>query len=325
MPIAVMSDTLGPLDNYSLREFDPGSPGPGEVRIAIRAAGVSFVDVLNATGRYQGKAPVPFIPGSEFAGVVDAVGAGVESLQPGQRVMATAWGGAFAEFIKLPADAVSPVPEGMPFDAAAVFRVSALTAWHALVDRARLQPSETLLVLGAGGATGYAAVQIGKYLGARVIASASTPDKRAMALAGGAHAAVDARAKDWRDAVKRAGEGRPVDVVFDPVGGTATEAAFRCLGYEGRHLVVGFPAGIAALPTNLPLLKGASLVGVNLQQQSLGAPQTAAANARKLQQLAAQGLFHPVIAASYPMARFAEAMAETEAGRSAGRIVLSMD
>ncbi|MFV8820000.1 NADPH:quinone oxidoreductase family protein [Haliea sp. E17] len=325
MPRAVISDTLGPLENYSVRDYDPGPPGPGQVRIAVRAAGVSFVDVLNATGRYQGRAPVPFIPGSEFAGVVEALGEGVTQFSPGQAVMSGGWGGAFAEAALVDADTVHAMPAGMDFVQAAVFRVSALTAWHALVDRAQLQPGETLLVLGAGGATGYAAVQIGAWLGARVIASASTAGKRGLALHGGAETAVDARSTNWREAVQAANQGRPLDVVFDPVGGEATERAFRCLGFAGRHLVVGFPGGISALPTNLPLLKGASLVGVNLQAQSIAAPRSASANLERLVDLAGKGLFWPVVADTWPLEQFAAAMAAVERGTSEGRIVITMD
>lgn len=322
MSRAVMSEQLGPLENYALRDYDPGIPGEGEVRIAVRAAGVSFVDVLNATGQYQGKAPVPFIPGSEFSGVVEAVGAGVDSVSVGQAVIASSWGGAYAEAAVVPAPSVFAMPDGMGFEVAAVFKVSALTAWHALVDRGQLQAGETLVVLGAGGATGCAAVQIGKFLGAKVIASASSEGKRNMALEVGADAVIDARSPSWREALKAANDGKPVDVVFDPVGGESTEQAFRSLAVNGRHLVIGFPRGIASLPTNLPLLKGASLIGVNLQQLSLSDPKKAAANNEKIFGLVAEGHFWPVIARSYPLEQFIEAMNEVAAGKSAGRIVL---
>jgi NADPH2:quinone reductase len=192
------------------------------------------------------------------------------------------------------------------------------------VDRGRVQPGETLLVLGAGGATGYAAVQIGKYLGARVIASASSDAKRRLALAGGADAAVDTRSATWREDIKGGGGGKPVDVVFDPVGGDATDASFRTLGWNGRHLIVGFPGGIAALRTNLPLLKGASLIGVNLRQFGEVDLQRAEANRDTVFALANQGLFRPVVAQSYPLERFAEAMAAAASGRDAGRIVLTV-
>lgn len=322
MPRAVIADELGPLENYSLRAYDPGPPAAGEVRIAVSAAGVSFVDVLNATGKYQIKAPVPFIPGSEFSGVIEALGEGVTGLSVGQPVVASAWGGAFAEAVVVPAQSVDGIPQGMGFEAASVFKVSAMTAWHALVDRGRLRAGETLLVLGAGGATGYAAVQIGNYLGARVIASASSDAKRSMALAGGADEIVETGSAAWRDQVKAANGGRPVDVVFDPVGGEYTERAFRCLAYDGRHLVVGFPRGIGSLPVNLPLLKGASLVGVNLQQLSAVDPERARINQERVFALAAEGLLTPVIAQTFPLEAFREALDAAAGGRRAGRTVL---
>lgn len=188
-----------------------------------------------------------------------------------------------------------------------------------------MKQGETLLVLGAGGATGYAAVQIGAWLGAHVIASASNEAKRNMAMAGGAHAVIDARAADWREAVKPANGGKPIDVVFDPVGGPATEPAFRSLGWNGRHLVIGFPAGIVTFRTNLPLLKGASLMGVNLGQLGINDPEHAHANHRQILALAAEGLFRPVVARTYPLDAFASAMADAERGESAGRIVIAMD
>lgn len=325
MSRAVIADELGPLENYSLYDRQAPPAGPGQIRIRVKAAGVSFVDVLNATGKYQIKAPVPFIPGSEFSGIIDALGDGVSGFSVGDAVMATSWGGAFAEHSVAPASSVNRVPTGMDFAEAAVFGVSATTSWHALVDRGQLQAGETLLVLGAGGATGYAAVQIGKYLGARVIASASSDTKRSIAAAAGADALIDSGSARWRDDVKAANDGKPVDVVFDPVGGTATEPAFRCLGWNGRHLVVGFPGGIASLPTNLPLLKSASLVGVNLQQLSVADPEKGRANVKQLCDLASQGLFHPVVAETFPLENFADAMNSAAAGRNAGRIVLLME
>lgn len=325
MPRAVIGEALGPLENYSLREHDPGPPAPGHVRLSIKAAGISFVDLLNAKGLYQAKAPVPFIPGSECAGLIEATGDGVEGFAPGDKVVATNWGGVLAEVANLKATNLRPMPEGMDFATASVFMVSALTSWHALIDRGRLAKGETLLVLGAGGATGIAAVQIGKYLGARVIASASSATKRQLALEAGADAAIEARAGDWREQVRQICNGGTVDVVFDPVGGTATELAFRTLGFGGRHLVVGFPGGIAQLPTNLPLLKSADLVGVNLQQQSLNNPTQAAENARSVVDLGERGMLHPPIAQTCPLEDWAKAMAAIEHGDHAGRIVVTMD
>ena len=325
MPRCVIADTLGPPENYRLADRPRLPLRPDQARVTLKAAGISYVDVLTASGRYQVKPPTPFVPGSEAAGIVSEIGTDAHGVTPGDRVVVSAWGGLFADEAVVPAHALAPMPGGMDFTHAAVFPVSYATAWHALVDRAALKPGETLLVLGAGGATGYAAVQLGHHLGARVIASASSGDKRALALAGGADAAVDARAEDWRDQVKAANGGKAVDVVFDPVGGEATDPAFRSLAWGGRHLIVGFPGGIAALRTNLPLLKGASLIGVDLRQFGEIEPERAAANRAKLFELAAQGVLRPAIAGAYPIERFAEAMDAAATGQSAGRIVLTMN
>ncbi len=322
---AVMADELGPPDAYRLVDHDPGPPSPTQVRISVKASGISFVDVLTAAGGYQVKPPVPYIPGSECAGVVDATGDEVRDFAVGDRVVASGWGGMFASAVNLPARTVRRMPQALSFEEAAVFPVSYATAWHALVDRGRLHAGETLLVLGAGGATGYAAVQIGKYLGARVIGSASSENKRALAAAGGADAVIDARGGDWRDQVKAANGGQGVDVVFDPVGGEATDPAFRSLAWNGRHLVIGFPAGIASLRTNLPLLKGASLIGVDIRQFGIFEPEKSAANRDTVFGLAAEGKLRPAIARSYALADIQAAMADAAAGKSAGRIVLTMD
>lgn len=319
-----MAEELGPPENYRLTPYDPGPPLDTEVRISIKAAGISFVDVLTAGGRYQVKPDLPFIPGSECAGLIDAIGKDVHEFDVGDKVVGSGWGGLFADVANLPAQTVRKMPDAMPFAEAAVFPVSYATAWYALVDRGQLQADETLLVLGAGGATGYAAVQIGKYLGAYVIGSASSEEKRELAIAGGADVVVDASADDWRDAVKAANNDKAVDVVFDPVGGNATEPAFRSLGWNGRHLVVGFPGGIAALRTNLPLLKGASLVGIDIRQFGLFEPEKSEANRDAIFALAAEGKLRPVIARTYDLENFHAAMTEASEGKSAGRIVLTM-
>ena len=322
---AVVADALGPIENYALCSVERQPLGAHEVRIAVKAAGVSFVDVLVAAGQYQAKPPVPFTPGSECAGIVTAVGSEVNHLSPGQKVIATGWHGMFAEVVTVPISTVWVMPENLSFAEGAVLTVSYTTAWHGLVDRGQLQQGETLLVLGAGGATGYAAVQLGAHIGARVIASASSEEKRVMALAGGAHAVVDSNAANWRELVKAANAGKPMDVVFDPVGGDATELAFRTLGWSGRHLIVGFPAGIAAFRTNLALLKSVSLVGVNVSQLGSADPKRASDNHARVLELAEQSLFKPVIAKSYPLEQFAQAMAAASKGESAGRIVITMD
>lgn len=325
MPRAVMADEFGPPESYQLREFDPGPPKEDEVRVAIKAAGVSYVDVLTAMGKYQFHPPLPYIPGSEAAGVVEQVGSGVTNLSIGDRVFCGGMGGEFAEVNNFKAAGMNGIPDAMSFESAATFPVNYMTAHYALADRGRARPGETLLVLGAAGGTGFAAVQVGKYLGLKVIASASSKEKRQAALAGGADAVVESGADDWRDQVKAANDGKPVDIVFDPVGGDATELAFRNLGYDGRHLIIGFPAGIAKLPTNLPLLKSASLVGVQMRDHSLKRPKEAEENRRKVMELAGKGIFSPAIAARYPIEDYAKAMNEAFSGKAAGRIVLVME
>lgn len=321
---AVIADALGPVSNYTLRAHDPGPPGAGQVRIAVRAAGISFVDVLTAAGNYQVKPPVPFIPGSECAGLIEALGEGVSGLCVGDAVVGSGWGGIFAEVVNLPARSVKRAPAGMSLQEAALFPVSYYTARHALVDRGRLQAGETLLVLGAGGATGIAAIQIGKHLGARVIASASSQAKRDLAIAAGADATVEARAEDWREQVKAANQGKGVDLVFDPVGGEATDPAFRSLAWNGRHLVVGFTGGIASLKTNLPLLKGASMIGVDLRQFGIFEPEAAAHNTDEVFKMAEAGIVRPLIGKRYLLEDFAMAMDDAASGVTAGRIVLVM-
>ncbi|MCP1472385.1 NADPH2:quinone reductase [Sphingobium sp. OAS761] len=319
-----MADELGPADRYSLRVIPRRPLVAGEVRVAIHATGVSYADVLTAAGEYQVKPPVPFIPGSEAAGIVIETAPGVTDVAAGNRVVCGGWHGQFAEECVLPRGDVIVIPSGLNLIEAAVFPGSFSTAWHALVDRAGVQPGETVLVLGAAGATGYAAVQVAKCRGAYVIASASTLEKRALAEQGGADVTVDARAADWRNEVKAANGGKPVDVVFDPVGGAATEAAFRSLAWKGRHLVIGFPGGIASLRTNLPLMKGASLIGVNIRELYQFEPEMANANMGRILELASEGLLRPAISRTYPLDDFSLAMAAVAKGESAGRILLDM-
>ncbi len=325
MPRAVIADHFGPPESYKLEHFDPGPPGPGQVRVAIKVAGISYVDVLTAMGKYQFLPPLPLIPGSEYAGVVEALGEGVTTFAVGDRVNGSAMGGIFATANNFPASNVNKVADGMDLETAAIFPVNYLTAWHALVDRGRAQPGETLLVLGAAGGTGFAAIQVGKHLGLRVIASASSVEKRSAALAGGADAVVETGAADWRDQVKAANNGKPIDLVFDPVGGDATELAFRTLGYDGRHLVIGFPAGIASLRTNLPLLKCASLVGVQVRGAGIERPEMMAADREAVQAMVRAGVVRPAIARRYAIEDYAEAMNAAFTGSEPGRIVLVME
>ncbi len=319
---AVMVRAFGIPESFHVEEVADPPVAPQDVRVRVRTSAVNFVDGLVSSGAYQVRPDLPFTPGGEFAGIVDTVGADVTGLSPGQRVCGSTIRGAWGELVTLNAALVFPIPESMTFVEAGAFRVSNATAYHALVQRAALRAGETVLVLGAGGAVGFAAVQIAKALGARVVASASTPNKRS--LAAGADAVVDARAPDWREQVKQAAGGR-VDVVVDPVGGELTELAFRCLGWGGRHLVIGFAAGaIPRLPTNLALVKGAALIGVDIRQFSLIEPTASAANMRALFQLYQEGRLITAPARIFPLENFAEAMNAVNSGEIVGRALLTV-
>ncbi|MGE0387135.1 MAG: NADPH:quinone oxidoreductase family protein [Gammaproteobacteria bacterium] len=321
----VIGREFGPPESYAIEHRDPAPPGPGEVRIAVRAIGVSFVDVLTARGGYQVKPPLPFIPGSEFAGEVAQVGTDVTHLRPGDRVCAVGFGGVFAESVTVPAAGAVRIAPAMDFDAASVFLVSYGTAYHALVQRAGLRSGETVLVLGAGGAVGVAAMQVARALGARVIGSASTPAKRELVLAAGAHEVLDTQASDWRAQVKALTAGRGADVVVDPIGGAMTETAFRSLAWGGRHLVIGFASGsIGSVPANVALLKGAALVGVDIRQFLIHTPAVHADNVAALMRLHEQGHLAPVIGARFAFERYVDAMNAAYGGEVAGRVVLTV-
>lgn len=322
MTRAIIADEFGPPEAYAIRQIELPPPGPGQIRVAVKAIGISYVDVLTAAGKYQVTPPLPFIPGSECAGVVEALGEGVSHLAVGDRVMGSGFGGIFTEAGNFRASSFNRVPEALTLEEAAVFPPSYTTAFHALVDRGRLQPGETLLVLGAAGATGIATIQVGKSLGARVIASASTEEKRALCLAAGADAAVNTRSDNWRDDVKAAAGGKPIAVVFDPVGGDMTDPAFRTLGYDGRYLVIGFTGGIGSLRTNLPLVKTASLIGVQLRAFGEAEPEKARANFAKVLELAGEGRLKPVIGKVYAFDDYREAMNAAFKGEGAGRVVM---
>jgi len=299
-------------------------PAAGEVLVAIRAASLNFPDLLVVHGKYQFKPTPPFIPGAEYAGVVQALGPGVERLTIGQPVMAVALTGAFATHACAPAGQLVPVPSGMSFEDAASFLMTYGTSHHALVDRAALKAGETVLVLGAGGGVGTAAVQIAKALGARVIAAASSDEKVALCRKLGADEAINYATTNLREALKPLTGGRGPDVIYDPVGGDLAEPAFRSIGWRGRYLVVGFAQGtIPSLPLNLPLLKGASLVGVFWGEFVKREP---AAFARGLAELAdwyRAGRVDPVLDRILPMERLPAAFARMASRAALGKIVLS--
>jgi NADPH2:quinone reductase len=322
MPRVIIADQFGGPEAYRMQSRELPPPGKGEIQVSIKAIGISYVDVLTAEGKYQVTPPLPFIPGSECAGEVVAVGEGVTHLAIGDRVMGSSFGGIFAEAGNFRASSFNKVPGALTLEQAAVFPPSYLTSCHALIDRGRLQQGETLLVLGAAGATGIAAIQVGKALGARVIASASSLEKRELCRQAGADAVVGTRDADWRDQVKAANNGKGVDVVFDPVGGDMTDPAFRSLGYDGRYLVIGFTGGISTLKTNLPLVKTASMIGVQIRVFGEKEPEKMAQTQAKVREMAAEGLLKPAIGKTYGFDDFNAAMHDAFGGKTAGRIVM---
>ncbi len=305
---AIVCSELGPPSTLSVQDIEEPEPGEGEVVVDVAAAGLNFPDTLIIEGKYQFRPELPFTPGGEAAGVVSAVGEGVSRVSVGQRVIALSSFGAFAEKWAVPATGVIPIPEALDFESAAGFGLTYGTSYHALVQRAQLQSGERLLVLGAAGGVGSAAIEIGKHLGAEVIAAASTPEKLQFASDLGADHLVDYTTEQLRERLKEITAGRGVDVVYDPVGGDFTEQAFRSLAWNGRHLVIGFAAGpIPELPINLALLKGASLVGVFWGRSLSEEPQRAFQNFVELTELANVGAIRPRISQRFTLDQYAEA------------------
>ena len=321
---AVLCKQYGPPESLTFEEWPSPRPGPGEAVVTVKAASVNFPDVLIIQNKYQFKPPLPFSPGSELAGVVKKVGEGVSTFRPGDRVIAFTTYGAFAEEVKTDAARLLPIPEGMDFPAAAAFLLTYATSDHALRDRGALQAGETLLVLGAAGGVGLAAIEIGKALGARVIACASSAEKLAVCRDHGADETINYAHEDLRERIKALTAGRGVDVVYDPVGGPYSEPAFRSLAWRGRLLVVGFAAGeIPKLPLNLALLKGASVVGVFWGDFARREPQRFADSARQLDRWYAQGKLRPHVSQTLPLARAAEALQLMASRQVKGKIVLT--
>jgi len=298
-------------------------PAPGQVRIKVHAASLNFPDLLTVQAKYQVKPPLPFVPGSEFSGVVEAVGEGVRHLGVGDRVGTIGVTGGFATHACVDAAAVMPLPAGFDLDDAAAFAFTYGTSHHALVDRAALRAGETVLVLGAAGGVGSAAVQIAKAAGARVIAAASSDAKCAFCRGLGADVTVNTGRDNLREALKAATDGKGPDVVYDPVGGELAEAAFRSIAWRGRYLVIGFAAGpIPALPWNLALLKGASIVGVFWGDFVRREPKAFRAAMAELFGWYAQGKVKPAIDSRLAMADLAEAYARMGSRRVCGKLLL---
>jgi NADPH2:quinone reductase len=319
----ICDNPVGP-QALSWKELPTPEPKPGEVRVAIRAASLNFPDLLIVQNKYQMKPPLPFVPGSEYAGVVDALGDGVTHLKPGDAVAAFGGMGGFATHACVDARLVLPLPAGFPFADAAAFICTYGTSHHALVDRAELKAGETVLVLGAAGGVGTAAIQIAKAVGARVIAAASSDEKCALCRELGADAAINYSRVNIRDELKALTEGKGPDVVYDPVGGDLAEPVFRSIGWRGRYLVIGFAQGaIPALPLNLALLKGASIVGVFWGDFARREPQR---NAQALAQLVrwyAEGRVKPVLDQTLPMPDLKAAFERMGSRQVRGKLVLT--
>jgi len=319
----ICDNPIGP-EALTWQELPTPAPKPGEVRVAIRAASLNFPDLLIVQNKYQVKPPLPFVPGSEFSGVVEAVGDGVTHLKAGDAVAAFGSTGGFATHACVDAKLVMPLPRGFAFEDAAAFILTYATTHHALVDRAQLRAGETVLVLGAAGGVGTAAIQVAKAMGARVIAAASSDEKCALCRELGADATINYSRGNIRDALKELTGGKGPDVVYDPVGGDMAEPVFRSIAWRGRYLVIGFAQGaIPALPLNLALLKGASLVGVFWGDFARREPR---ANAKALAELAgwyAAGRIKPVIDSTLPMPRLKEALQRMGSRQVRGKIVLT--
>ena len=332
---SVMSVEPGGPDSLQLIEGPTPAPGAGEVRIAVKAAGVNFPDTLIIRDLYQFRPPRPFAPGAEVAGIIEAVGDGVDGFAPGDRVQAGGVSGGFTTHFVTPVGQVNRIPDDMPFEEAAGFILTYATSHYALKNRAHIKPGETLFILGAAGGVGAAAIELGKAMGAKVIAGVSSDDKAAFARDLGADETIVYPRELDRDAQKAlskeikarsAALGRPegVDVVYDAVGGEYAEPAVRALGWEGRFLVVGFPAGIPSVPLNLTLLKSCQIVGVFWGAFTARDPVAHRANLDELFQLYKEGKIRPRITQTFPLEKAGEALKLIETRQAQGKVVLTV-
>ncbi|MGL6108734.1 MAG: NADPH:quinone oxidoreductase family protein [Rubrivivax sp.] len=316
-------ETLTGPEGLVWKEMPTPAPGPGEVRIAIRAASLNFPDILIVQGKYQAKPALPFVPGSEFSGVIDAVGEGVTQLKPGDAVAAMGSTGGFATHAIVNTRQVLKLPAGFAVEDGAAFALTYGTSHHALIDRAALQPGETVLVLGAAGGVGTSAIQIAKAAGARVIAAASTDEKCAFCRTLGADATINYGSQNVREVLKELTAGKGPDVVYDPVGGDLAEPVLRSIAWRGRYLVIGFAqGGIPALPWNLPLLKGASIVGVFWGEFVRREPEASARGIAHLAQWYAEGKIKPAIDQRLPMRELPAAYARMATRKVQGKVLM---
>lgn len=323
---AVLVTQYAPITTTTIARVRDPEPGPDEALVRVLAAGLGFVDGLKVQGLYQSKDPLPFIPGMEFAGVVEKVGTNSTGLRPGDRVFALVRRGSLAEKIVVPAREAMLMPQGMSFAQAAAVPVNYLTAAYALSEIARPLSGKHVLILGAAGGTGMAAIAFAKLLGGYVIAAASTEKKRSFVREQGADAVVDYTGPNWREQLKSLTNGRPIDVIFDPVGGDISPIAFRTLAWRGKHLVVGFAAGrIPSLAFNIPLLKGAALVGIDSAQIQKWEPETYARLFEQIRRDLDSGALAPPPVMTFPFERFIEAFHAISARTSLGKVVIEFE
>lgn len=321
---ALVCNEFGPAENLALEERPSPSPGKGEILVDIKAAGVNFPDVLTVQGKYQFKPELPFVPGAEVAGIVTAVGEGVTSHKVGDKVISTLQIGGFSEQCVASEHGSFGMGETMSFEQAAGFAITYGTSYYALKQQAKIQPGETLLVLGAAGGVGIATIQIAKAMGAKVIAAASSEEKLNFACEAGADLRINYSEENLKDKVKELTGGKGVDVIYDPVGGDFSEQAFRAIAWDGRFLVIGFASGpIPAMPLNLALLKGASLVGVFWGAWAARFPMESRKNFDELIAMIDEGKFSPLVTEVYSLDDYKAAFASISERRAKGKVILS--
>lgn len=322
---AILCKEYGPAEKLVIEEIaSPEVKGRG-VKVRVKAAGLNFPDTLIIENKYQFKPPLPFSPGGEMAGEVVEVGEKVTRFKPGDRVAGLTGYGSFAEEVVVAEDNLLPVPDGMSDEKAAAFTMVYGTSYHALKQRANIQPGETLLVLGASGGVGLATVELGKAMGAKVIAAASSAEKLEVAKAAGADEVINYSEESLKEAAKKLTKGKGVDVIYDPVGGDFTEQALRAMGWNGRHLIVGFAAGdIPKVPANLTLLKGCSVVGVFWGDFTRREPEVNAQNMVELMQLFAEGKIDPKISQVFEFDEYVEALGALTGRKATGKVVLKV-
>jgi NADPH:quinone reductase len=322
---ALMCRAFGPPESLSIEDIAAPNAGPDEVLVDVRAAALNFPDVLMIEGKYQSQPPFPFVPGGEFAGVVRAVGSNVQTVPPGARVFGATGHGAFVEQVAVPAQGLRIIPDGMSFEQAAGISTTYGTSYHALRQRADLQPGESLLVLGAAGGVGLAAVELGKAMGARVIAAASTDEKLAIAQRAGADDLINYSDGDLKGKVKALTQGRGVDVIYDPVGGDLFDQCMRSIAWKGRVLVVGFTGGyIPKVPINLILLKGCQVVGVFYGSFAGREPQRNEQNFREILAMFERGEIRPLVGSIFPLTDYAKAFRRLSGRAAIGKVVLQV-